>query len=42
MTLLGVIGFKIVISDTYLHYVNAWMKWPILAASLVLIAVSVR
>lgn len=42
LTLLGAIGFKIVISDTYLHYVNPWMKWPILAASTLLIVVSVR
>jgi uncharacterized repeat protein (TIGR03943 family) len=42
MTLLGVIGFKIVLTDTYLHYVNAWMKWPILAASFILVAVSMR
>lgn len=42
MTLLGVIGFKIVITDSYLHYVNAWMKWPILVASFILVAVSVR
>lgn len=42
MTLLGAVGLKIVFSDAYLHYVNPWMRWPILAASLVLIALSMR
>ena len=42
MTLLGAVGLKIVFTDAYLHYVNPWMRWPILAASLVLIALSIR
>lgn len=42
MTLLGAIGVKIVLTNTYLRYVNPWMKWPILAASLVLFVVSIR
>jgi uncharacterized repeat protein (TIGR03943 family) len=42
LTLLGAVGLKLVLSNTYLYYINAWMKWPELATAAVLLALSVR
>jgi uncharacterized repeat protein (TIGR03943 family) len=42
LTLLSAVGLKLVLTNAYLRYVNAWMKWPITAAAIVLLLVSVH
>ena len=41
LTLVGAVLIRITIDDTYLRYVNTWMRWPILACGLVLVLLSV-
>ncbi|WP_193609442.1 TIGR03943 family putative permease subunit [Nocardioides lijunqiniae] len=41
LTLVGAVLIRITIDDTYLRYVNTWMRWPILVCGVVLVLLSV-
>ena len=38
---LGVLGLRLALTDAMLDYVRAWMRWPILATSLLLIVLGI-
>ncbi len=42
MGFLGAVMLRISISDIYLRYVAAWMRWPILLTGVILVALAVR
>jgi uncharacterized repeat protein (TIGR03943 family) len=37
LTLTGVVLLRMAIGDTYLNYVNAWMKWPLIGSGALLV-----
>ncbi len=41
LTLVGAVLIRITVDDTYLRYVNTWMRWPVLLCGVVLVLLSV-
>jgi uncharacterized repeat protein (TIGR03943 family) len=41
LTLTGAVLLRLAFSDAYLRYVNEWMKWPLVACGVVLLALAV-
>jgi uncharacterized repeat protein (TIGR03943 family) len=37
LTLTGVVLVRMAVGDTYLQYVNSWMKWPLIACGVLLL-----
>ncbi|MCH1867877.1 TIGR03943 family protein [Nocardioides sp. CFH 31398] len=40
LTLVGATLVRLTLTDAYLRYVNAWMRWPLLASGVLLVAVA--
>ena len=41
LTLTGAVLVRMAAGDTYLRYVNGWMRWPLIACGVLLFALSI-